>query len=354
MGETDPASLDMANSVSRASSVSPVDRVDAAALGWDENSRGPLRPDEGFGISRVAVGHRGAYKLIGPLGTFMASVDPSLRRQAAASADLPAVGDWVVHELEPRHNFRVVLTEMLERRSVVVRKAAGNRPMPQVVAANVDVLGVVTTAEMLASGADSETGYRLERYLVAAAQGGVRTVIVVNKADIAQPDIAAARRRFEVEVLTTSAATGLGSDKLVAFATRGSTLALAGASGVGKSSLVNRLLGSEVLEVGQVSGDGRGRHTTIRRELFVAESVHPHAGTVIDTPGLSDMVPWTDGSTAGVDAVFADIAELARQCHFTDCAHRSEPKCAVRAAADSGELDGRRLSVYLALAVSGP
>ncbi len=363
---------------SNEASPSAADPISAAVLGWDENLRGPLAqavpvaqatPDgqtPDMGVSRVAVGHRGAFELVGPHGHFTAAVEPGLRRQARSPEDFPAVGDWVVHELTPSHDRRVALTQILSRDSVVLRKAAGPKPAAQIVASNVDVIGVVTTAELLTAGPDNADGHRLERYLVAAAQGGVRAVLVVNKADLVAPDWASSyqpihEERFpasagEVAVLATSAKTAAGISELAKFASGGSTLALAGASGVGKSSLVNRLLGREALEVGPVSASGSGRHTTIRRELFVVPTDGPAsdnptlAGTVIDTPGLADLVPWTGGSTTGLDKFFADVAKFAQQCHFADCSHRHEPKCAVRQAAQDGQLVQRRLDVYLSLA----
>ncbi len=343
----------------------PIDAgsVDATVLGWEKHSRQRLDPPEGFGISRVAIEHRGAFELMGPFGYLTASLEPGLRRKARSPEDFPAVGDWVVHELAPSHDRRVVLTELLERHSVLMRRAAGHKPTPQIVAANVDVMGVVTTTELLTTGADNEDGYRLERYLVAAAQGGVQAVLVVNKADLAEPDLAAIKRRFAaaadpVKVLATSAITGAGISELAELAANGSTLALAGASGVGKSSLVNCLLGREAVEVGSVGASGSGRHTTIRRELFVVAGTAAASGsaagatlgTVIDTPGLADLVPWTSGSRIGLDQVFADVAQLAQQCHFSDCSHRSEPNCAVREAVEQGRLAPRRLDIYLTLA----
>ncbi len=340
-------------------------KVAATVLGWEKHSRQPLEPPKGFGISRVAVGHRGAFELIGPFGYFTASLESGLRRKARSPQDFPAVGDWVVHELAPSHDRRVALTELLERRSVLMRRAAGHKPVPQIVAANVDVMGVVTTTELLTTGADNENGHRLERYLVAAAQGGIQAVLVVNKADLAEPDLTALKRRFAsaadpVEVLVTSTVTGAGVSELAGLAANGSTLALAGASGVGKSSLVNCLLGREAVTVGSVGASGGGRHTTIRRELFVvSDSASDTAsdsaagaalGTVIDTPGLADLIPWTNGSTIGLDHVFADVALLSQQCHFSDCSHNREPKCAVRDAVERGLLAARRLDIYLTLA----
>ena len=355
--------------------------IAAAVLGWDESLRGPLAPAEGFGISRVAVGHRGAFELVGPYGHFVASLEPGLRRKIRSPEGFPTVGDWVTHELVASDDRRVALTQLLPRHSAVIRRAAGTKPAPQVVAANVDVIGVVTTAELLLRGADNEAGHRIERYLVAAAQGKTRAVLVVNKADLVEPDFAQRyqavhRQRFPaaatpVEVLITSAVTGSGISELTAFAANGSTLALAGASGVGKSSLVNRLLEREALAVGEVSATGGGRHTTIRRELFVVaptpDVTGPSqagpgqtgsgqtgsdiaAGTVIDTPGLADLIPWANGDTTGLDQVFADVAQLAQLCHFTDCTHRQEPKCAVLQAVADEKLAPRRLDVYLELA----
>lgn len=342
--------------------------ADPDQLGWLRRAgRGPRLPP-GHAISRIAVEHRGAYGLVDERGETRAALDASVRDTARSPLDYPTVGDWVVRSLEPRHNRRVVITDLLERTSLLCRRAAGSRARPQLVAANADVLAVVTTP---VGGAEVETddaagvGRRIEWYLTAAFSGGVQPAVVVNKIDTvsnAECDatIGALRHRLgaaaaEVPILATSAVDGRGLDELGALATGGATVALSGPSGVGKSSLANRLAGADVVPVAPLSPDGRGRHTTVRRELIAVGG--DGGGTLVDTPGLQDLIPWggdlglrpSAGAQDGVAQTFSDIARLAQHCRFADCAHTVEPDCAVRAAVAAGHLPAERLSTYLDL-----
>jgi ribosome biogenesis GTPase len=232
---------------------------------------------------------------------------------AYASGSDAAIGDWVALE-----NGRV--RAVLERRTSFGRKRAGRRMEEQVLAANVDVLFVVT-------GLDGDyRAARLDRYRVAALAGGIRPVVVLNKADLCDEArcIAEEVRSRGCEVAVTSAATGAGVAGLAAFAGPGETVAMVGSSGVGKSSLVNALLGGSVQAVVPVrEHDHRGQHTTVRRELFEM----PGGWVLMDTPGLRELEPW--GAGHAVDAAFADISALAAECRFRDCRHAGEPGCAV-------------------------
>jgi ribosome biogenesis GTPase len=288
------------------------------------------------------VEHRGAYELLGPHGPLKAAVDTQLREEATDSRDFPAVGDWVVHSLDARHDRRVLITSIEERTSAVLRKAPGHEPVPQVVAANVDVLCVVTTA-----GEDLDDR-RLERYLVTAFGSGARPLVVLNKSDLL-PTTATDRARVQalapsVEVIVTSAANGEGMGPLGALLADNHTLAFIGSSGVGKSSLVNQLIGSDVLEIGAVKSDGSGRHTTIRRQLLLA----PGGGVVIDTPGLREVRLWDDG---GLALAFPEVTAAGEGCRFADCRHRGEPGCAVEDAVGRGHIAAIRLEGYRDLAV---
>jgi ribosome biogenesis GTPase len=185
---------------------------------------------------------------------------------------------------------------------------------------------------------------RLERYLALAWDGGTRPVIVLNKADLcADPEPfvhQAAAVAPGVAVHTASAQTGFGLEQLEAYFASGATAAFLGQSGVGKSSLINRLLGCEVLATGGLRGDGKGRHTTTHRQLLA----RPGGGWVIDTPGLRELQLWEGGD--GVNTAFAEVEDLARGCRFRDCTHTSEPGCAVRTALDDGTLPPDRLDSY--------
>lgn len=294
--------------------------------------------ESGLGMSRVAVEHRGAYVLWGPHGEREAAVTPALRDAVEDQRDFPAVGDWVVHTLEPLHDQRVLITAVETRTSQIVRRAPGPEPVPQVVAANVDVLGVVTTAE------EDFNERRLERYLVTALGSGARPLLIINKVDLFDgPRPSMGVLAADVEVIETSASTGAGVDHLAALAAEGRTLAFTGSSGVGKSSLVNRLMGGDVLATGEVRSDGRGRHTTIRRELLQL----PTGGVVIDTPGLREVQLWDDG---GLEIAFPEIAEAAQSCRFGDCVHAGEPGCAVAEGIEAGELVTARVDAYQDLA----
>ena len=324
----------------------------------------------GHCVSRVAVEHRGAYELFDDTGAVIGALDAAMRRAARTPFDYPTVGDWVVRTLEARHDRRVAITSVLDRSSLLCRRAAGPRARPQLVAANANVLAIVTTPS---AGSDAATedaagvGNRIEWYLTAAFIGGARPVIVVNKIDTVsnaeyRTTVGALRRRLgsaaaEVPILATSALDGRGLDSLGALAGDGATVALSGPSGVGKSSLVNRLAGAEVMPVAPLSPDGRGRHTTVRRQLVSIGGFD--GGTFVDTPGLQDLIPWSGdlGLPAGAAVLdglaqtFGDITALAQHCRFADCSHTVEPDCAVIAAVQSGELATERLSTYLELVV---
>ena len=351
----------------------------------------------GHRVSRVAAEHRGAYELVDETGEITGALDAAARRAARTPFDYPTVGDWVVRTLEAQHDRRVAITGVLERSSLLCRRAAGPRARPQLVAANADLLAVVTTpalpgdaaaenvgstvpntaaangvgsagdgvAEDASSTAGVSVGHRIEWYLTAALSGGVRPVIVVNKIDTVsaadcEATVAALRRRLgaaadDVPILLTSALDGRGVDELGALTNDGATVALSGPSGVGKSSLVNWLAGAEVVPVAPLSPDGRGRHTTVRRQLVPVGGLG--GGTLVDTPGLQDLIPWggemglpaAPGGAEGLALTFSEIPALAHYCRFADCTHTVEPGCAVTAAVEAGELSAERLDAYLEL-----
>jgi ribosome biogenesis GTPase len=289
---------------------------------------------------RVVRQDRDSYLVWTPHDVRRAVLAGALRRRALDAGALPAVGDWVTLEGGGAGVARV--RDLLPRFSILARRAAGDAGVAQVIAANVDTLLICTDV------ARDFNPRRLERYATVAAEGGVVPVIVLGKADLCAD---AARLLAEAAacaagsaVHLVSAQRGDGVEELRAYFARGRTVALAGSSGVGKSTLLNRLLGQEYMRTAEVrEDDGRGRHTTTHRELVAV----PGGGLLIDTPGMREL-----GLASGAEAlggVFGEIGELAAGCRFRDCAHEHEPGCAVRGAVADGTLSRERFESFLKL-----
>jgi len=249
---------------------------------------------------------------------------------------MPAVGDWVVVCDAPGE--RDAIEALLPRRTKVSRKTPWLKAEEHILVANVDTV-------MLVTGLDADFNpRRLERYLTAAWDSGADPVIVLTKLDVLDdPDklVEAEAVAVGVPVHAVSNVTGEGLDELRALLRPAKTFVLLGSSGTGKSTLANRLAGRTVMDTGDLRNDGRGRHTTRHRQLLMM----PGGAILIDTPGLRELQVWE----GDLDSAFADIAELAAQCRFNDCAHSSEPDCAVTEALATGELDADRWQNYLKL-----
>jgi ribosome biogenesis GTPase len=303
-------------------------------LGWDAFFADAFRPYENDNLipARVAARHHGPCELLTELGR-LGGV-PAGRLE---DDELPVVGDWVAARALDGER-KAVIEAVLPRRSAFTRKEAWRRTVEQVVAANVDTVFLVT-----AFGGDLSPR-RLERYLTAAWDSGSSPVIVANKADLAEDrplELAEVEAvALGVPVLVVSAETGEGLDELEQHLEPGRTIALLGSSGVGKSTLVNRLAGRELLATNEIRKDGRGRHTTTHRELVPLSS----GALLIDTPGMREFQLWADEEV--LDSTFAEIAELAGECRFSDCSHEHEPGCAIKSALADGSLPAERFASY--------
>jgi ribosome biogenesis GTPase len=299
------------------------------ALGWDAAAASAFEQlqDDNLFPARVAAQHRGEYVLFSEEGEVRAKAAGRLFYDREVGGELPAVGDWVGVR-PPR-----TITSILPRRSAFIRKTAGQNSVEQVLASNVD-------AAFLLAGLDDDFSLRrLERYLTTAWESGAEPVIVLTKTDLCEDVdeavIAVESVAIAVPVHPVSNVSGAGVELLENYLRPGRTVVLLGSSGVGKSTLLNRLAGAELMQTRALAADGTGRHTTTHRELVRL----PGGALVIDTPGLRELQFWE----GDVSAAFEDIEALAGECRFRDCVHTREPGCAVLAALDDGTLELDRL-----------
>jgi ribosome biogenesis GTPase / thiamine phosphate phosphatase len=299
-------------------------------LGWNAGLASEFEQldDDNLIPARVAAQHRGAYVVWTEVGELRAKAAGRLFYAHEIGDPLPAVGDWVAVAAST-----ATITTILARQSAFVRKRAGNNSHDQVLAANVD-------AAFLLAGLDDDFSLRrLERYVATTWESGADPVVVLTKTDLCA-DVPAAVLAVEgvaiaVPVYPVSNVTGEGLEALAAHLSPGCTVVLLGSSGVGKSTLLNRLAGTELMRTAALADDGTGRHATTHRELVQL----PSGALVIDTPGLRELQFWE----GDLSAAFEDIEALAAKCRFRDCAHVREPDCAVLAAVDEGRLELDRL-----------
>lgn len=312
-------------------------------LGWNQNFEDAfaIYQKEGYSVGRVALEHKGMYRVYTEHGDLLAEITGNLRFRAFEREDFPTVGDWVVLKIRLAEQ-KATIHEILPRESKFSRKAAGTGTSEQLIAANINTVFLVN-----ALNRDFNVR-RMERYLTITWESGANPVIVLSKADLCDDvseKVAETKSvAFGVPIHVVSAANDEGLGALGSYFDKNETVALLGSSGVGKSTLINRLYGEEIQNVEDIrEGDDRGRHTTTHREMILL----PDGGILIDTPGMRELQLWESGES--LTHSFNDIEELSTQCRFRDCGHQNEPGCAVESAIDDGTLTEERFNSYLKL-----
>ncbi len=294
-------------------------------------------------LARVSAVDRGAYLMVNEAGSLTAELAGKFRFNAGSPADLPCVGDWAYVQYHNQGTLAVI-HGVLPRRTFLRRKSAGRDVDFQMIAANIDTAFIVQSCHY------DFNLHRLDRYLVMANEGHIEPVLILTKTDLVSPEelektVAAIRRAgITAGILALSNATGAGLDEFRRLMAPGRTYCLLGSSGVGKTTLINRLLGREAFATRATSHHtGEGTHATSRRQLIVLEQ----GALLVDTPGMREL--GILGADAGLDDSFAEILDLSRGCRFADCSHSGEPGCAVRAAIEGGGLDADRYASYVKL-----
>ena len=305
-----------------------------------ESNRKKLRLDD-FSVARVVAEQKGSYKVKNIDDEYLAKITGKQMFNALSREDYPAVGDWVViFELDKE---RAVIRKVLPRRTIIKRKYSGKNET-QIIATNIDVAFVIESVDR-----DYNLN-RFERYFAIANDGGIKLAIILNKIDLISKEeldskLNQIKNRFsDINVFPTSTMAEEGLDELKMYMARGKTYCFLGSSGVGKSSLINKLIGENIIKTENISHRiGRGKHVTTSREMYFLKN----GGIVIDNPGMRE-VGMTD-TNIGIDNLFDEITALAKKCKYIDCTHTHEPRCEVLSALKSGGLDENKYSNYVSL-----
>ena len=308
---------------------------------WFQSHVSDLR-QEGRDIARISAVDRGSYLIRNQTREVPAELAGKFYFQVESPLDLPCVGDWVTVQYHS-NDTAAIIHEVFPRKTFLRRKSAGEKVDFQMIAANIDVAFIVQSCHF------DFNARRMDRYLVMTADGGVEPIVVLTKTDLITPEemeqklAAIGSSTIAARVLTLSNITGIGFDEFQQVLVSGRTYCLLGSSGVGKTTLINRLIGQDAFDTKAVSGTGEGTHTTARRQLIVLNQ----GSMLIDTPGMREI--GLLGVSEGVNQGFEDIVRLSPNCRYPNCGHTQEPGCAVRAAVVSGSLTEDHYSSYIKL-----
>lgn len=315
-------------------------------FGYDdffESNRKRLKLD-GFSIARVVSENKGSYRVINESGEFLAKITGKQIFNALSREDYPAVGDWLA--ITELNNEQAVINAILPRKTIIKRKHGRDdkKTETQIIGTNIDVAFIVESIDR-----DFNLN-RIERYFAIAIDGGVKPAIIINKIDLISEEdlnlkIDQIKNRFNnIDIILTSAVTNQGLNLLKKYISKGKTYCFLGSSGIGKSSLINKLLGEDIIKTGEISNfSNRGKHVTTKREMYFLKQ----GGIVIDNPGMRE-VGMTDVNQ-GIEDLFDEIAILGKKCKYSDCTHTNEPGCEVLKALKNGHIDKIKYSNYMNL-----